>query len=223
MTAVLHRPDTRTRRQEALSRPATRRVADALASADHPLTAQQVADQLGLHHSGVRGHLNALVLAGVAESTTQQPQGRGRPRTLYTLTPDPDAQEAEGHRELVRLLMNLVNRMGLGPEDMESFGEGQGTTIPRPGGGADELRDAFARLGFAPREVPGPPPRDLVLDRCPFAAGVEAVGGELICVLHRGLAKGIAATACPDVRVRELIEQDPRIAGCRLRLEAVPR
>ena len=48
----------------------------------------------------------------------------------------------------------------------------------------------------------------------------EAVGGELICLLHRGLARGIAARAAPDVRVDELVFEEPRRAGCRLRLSA---
>ncbi len=103
---------------------------------------------------------------------------------------------------------------------MERFGERQGWEVPLPGGGIDELRGAFERLGFAPREVPGGDPPDLVLDSCPFADGVEAPGGELICLLHRGLARGIALRAAPDVAVTDLVIEDPRRAGCRLCLAA---
>ena len=73
----------------------------------------------------------------------------------YALAPDPGEREAIGHRELVRLLMGLVRQTGLGPEEMERFGERQGWAVPAPGGGIGELRQAFERLGFAPREVPG--------------------------------------------------------------------
>ena len=57
-----------------------------------------------------------------------------------------------------------------------------------------------------------------MLDRCPFADGVEAPGGELICVLHRGLARGIVVRAAPEVTVTDLVVEDPR----RARLPAAP-
>lgn len=207
-------------RAAVLARPAARRVAAVLEAASRPLTAQDVADSLGLHHTGVRAQLAALERAGVAEGRADPPHGRGRPARRYVLAPDPGEREARGHRELVRLLMGVVRQTGLGPDEMERFGERQGWAVPSPGGGIGELRLAFERLGFAPREAPGRDLPDLVLENCPFADGVEAPGGELICVLHRGLARGIALRAAPGVRVTELVVEDPRRAGCRLRLAA---
>jgi len=119
--------------------------------------------------------------------------------------------------------MAVVRQTGLGADEMERFGEAQGWAVPSPGGGIGELREAFERMGFAPREVPGRAPPDLILDRCPFADGVEVAGGELICVLHRGLARGIARRAAPDVTVTELVVEDPRRGGCRLCLAARSR
>lgn len=204
-------------RAAALARPAARRVASVLERADGPMTAQEVADALGLHHTGVRSHLAALEAAGVVEGGTDPPRGRGRPVRRYAWAPDPDEREAAGHRELVRLLMALVGRLDLRPDEMERFGERQGEAVPRPGGGMQELWSAFARMGFAPRR-PGGESLDLILDRCPFADGVEAPGGELICLLHRGLARGILARAAPGATVEGLTIQDPRRAGCRLRV-----
>ena len=212
----------RNTRTAALLRPAARRIATLLEDADGPMTAQEVADALGRHHTSVRAQLMALEEAGVAVGVTDPPSGRGRPVRRYVLATDPGDREAVGHRELVRLLMGLVSGTGLGPEEMERFGEGQGWSIPVEGGGLDEVRLAFERLGFAPREVPGPAPADLVLDRCPFADGVEAPGGGLICILHRGLARGIVGRAAPGVTVAELVARDPRRGGCRLRLEGPP-
>jgi DNA-binding transcriptional ArsR family regulator len=209
-------------RAAALTRPAARRIAALLAEAEGPMTAQEVADALGRHHTSVRAQLAALEDAGVAEGVTDPPSGRGRPVRRYVLAADPGDREAVGHRELVRLLMGLVRGTGLGPEEMERFGEGQGWSVPVEGGGLGEVRLAFDRLGFAPREAPGPAPADLILERCPFADGVEAPGGELICILHRGLARGIVARAAPGVTVTDLVAQDPRRAGCRLRLEGPP-
>lgn len=209
-------------RAAALARPAARRIADVLEASAEPMTAQEVAEALGRHHTSVRAQLAALERAGVVEGRTDPPRGRGRPVRRYVLAVDPGDREAVGHRELVRLLMGIVRQTGLGPEEMERFGEGQGRAVPAEGGGIDELSAAFERMGFAPRAVPGPAPADLILDRCPFADGVEAPGGELICVLHRGLARGIAARAAPDVTVAELVVEDPRRAGCRLRLTGPP-
>jgi predicted ArsR family transcriptional regulator len=205
-------------RAAALARPAARRVAAVLEHADAPVTAQEVADALGRHHSGVRGHLAALEAAGVVEGRADPPRGRGRPARRYALAPDPDMREAEGHRELVRLLMTLVRQLALRPDEMERFGEGQGAAVPRPGGGIGELWDAFERMGFAPRRPGDGSSLDLVLGRCPFADGVEAPAGDLICVLHRGLARGILAQAAPGVTLEELEIAEPRRAGCRLRL-----
>jgi len=205
-------------RAAVLARPAARRVAAVLAAADEPLTAQDVADALERHHTGVRVQLTALERAGVVERRTDPPSGRGRPACRYALAPDPADREASGHRELVRLLMGVVRETGLGSDEMERFGERQGWASASYGGGLAELRDAFERLGFAPREVPGGTVPDLVLGNCPFSDGVEAPAGELICILHLGLARGIAGRADPDLEVTDLIVEDPRRAGCRLRL-----
>ena len=77
-------PDPRVR-DEALSRTAARRVADVLRESDRGMTAQEIADVLGLHHTGVRVQLNSLVEAGVLVSSTDPPHGRGRPRTRFSL------------------------------------------------------------------------------------------------------------------------------------------
>lgn len=207
-------------RAAALVRPAARRVVEALGAAPGPLTAQELADLLGRHHTGVRMQLTALERAGVVEARADAPHGRGRPAVRYALASDPGEREGAGHRELVRLLMGLLRETGLGADDVESFGERQGMAVPVPGGGVSEIRRAFERMGFAPRWSPGAGTSDLVLDRCPFADGVDAPGGDAICRLHRGLARGIALRAAPDHEVTELVVEDPRRAGCRLRLSA---
>ena len=208
-------------RASVLARPAARRVAQVLEDAPSDgMTAHQIAAALGVHHSGVRAQLAALESAGAIEVRTDPPAGRGRPSRRYLLAPDPAAQEAQGHRELVRLLMGLVRQAGFGPEEVERFGEQQGAAIARGEAGPEEIRDAFERLGFAPRELHDDEVPDLVLGHCPFADGVEAPSGDLICILHRGLARGIAERAAPDVEVTALDVVDPRRAGCRLRLSA---
>lgn len=134
------------------------------------LRIKEVADALGLHHTGVRTQVAILEGAGVVESHADPPRGRGRPARCYVLVPDPGDREARAHRELIRLLVGLAYRTGIDPDEMGRFGEGQGWAAPTPGGGIGELRDAFERMGFAPREVPDTNPTDLILDRRPFVA-----------------------------------------------------
>ena len=207
------------RRVAARARPAASRVAAVLrAAAPAALTAHEIASALGIHHTAVRAQLSALRGAGAVEESVDPPAGRGRPATRYRLAPDPTEREAAGHRELVHLLMGLVGQAGFLPEDVALFGERHGRSIARAGAGAAEIRDVFDRLGFAPREAGEKEIPDLVLGRCPFADGVEATGGHLICELHHGLARGIAETAAPEVEVTDLVVEAPRTAGCRLRL-----
>ena len=146
LTAARFGPDpldallpARLARAAALARPAARLVAAVIASADQPLSAQEIAEALGRHHTTVRAQLAALERAGVIEGATDPPRGRGRPLRRYTRAPDPAEREAVGHRELVRLLMGLVRQTGLGPEEMERFGETQGRSVPERGGGVGEL------------------------------------------------------------------------------------
>jgi predicted ArsR family transcriptional regulator len=210
------------RRAAVLARPSLNRVVEVLRGAEGPLSAAEIAETLGRHHTGVRTHLAALEDAGVVESLPGAPAGRGRPSRLYRLGPDAAEREAAGHRELVRLLMALVRSSGFGAEHIERFGEQQGASFVEPGGGVTAVHEAFARLGFAPVRRRDGDAEELVLGRCPFADGVEAPGGELICVLHRGLARGAARRTAPAVGAVELEVRNPRRAGCRLRLSPAP-
>ena len=206
----------RRRRGAALARPSAARVVEVLGATARGLTAQEVADALGRHHTGVRARIAALESAGIVEARTDPPAGRGRPARRYLLAPDPGEREAAGHRELVRLLMALVREAGFGPVEIERFGERQGAGIVEPGGGVSEVRAVFERFGFAPRQTGDGATIDLVLDRCPFIDGVEAPSGDLICLLHRGLARGMAMRTAPEIGTVDLEIREPRLAGCRL-------
>ncbi len=207
-------------REDALLRPPARRIERALRAAPRGLTAQELAEAVGRHHTGVRAQLAELERCGVVEARVDPSAGRGRPPRRYVLAPDPAEREAAGHRELVHLLMSLVREAGFGPTEIERFGERQGASIARPGAGVAELGGAFERLGFAPRDAEDGHPGDLILHRCPFADGVEAPNGQLICLLHRGLARGIAREAAPGTDLLDLEVKEPRRAGCRIRLSS---
>ena len=137
----------------ALAHPTRRGVAEALGAATEGLTVAQIADRVSLHPNAVRQHLEVLQRAGVVVAAPSAPTGRrGRPSTLYALAA-PHAVAAVGHRELVRLLLELVRRTRLGDDDVEAFGWEQGGRIIPEDSRPETLTASIAGLGFAPEEV----------------------------------------------------------------------
>jgi len=208
----------RRRRTDARSRRRLRGIEEALRESASGMTAQEVADAVGRHHTGVRARLAELERAGLVEARLDPPAGRGRPPRRFSLAPDAADREAAGHRELVRLLMRLVRGAGFGPAEVERFGERQGAGIVRPGRGIREVEEVLDRLGFAPCRAAAGGRAALVLRRCPFADGVESPSGHLICLLHRGLARGMLRQAAPGAQLIDLEIRVPRRAGCLLHL-----
>lgn len=205
----------------ALEHPSRRRIAEALATSRDGMTAFELATAVELHHNAVRQHLEAMARAGLVSATRDAPAGRrGRPSIRYRLVSQ-EAVEAAGHRELVRLLMQLVRRAGAGERDAEEFGREEGRLIAESGGGARALLDNLARLGFAPDDVTGEALRrrgemEVRLRHCPFKEAVLAEGGHLVCALHRGLTLGILDRAAEDANLAAFEPHDPIPAGCRV-------
>ena len=172
LDALLPARHTRARRSPATGRRPC--IASAwLKGAQGPMTAQEVADAVGQHHTSVRpSSSRGSRAAGVVEGATDPPRGRGRPVRRYPLASDPGDREAIGHRELVRLLMGLVRQTGFGPEEMERFGEGQGWTVPAGRGAASGSCTRCSRAWgsrharYGPARLAGRPhPRPLPLRR----------------------------------------------------------
>ena len=207
----------------ALAHPSRARIAEALGMAPGGLTVAQIAERVDLHHNAVRQHLRVLANAGVVVSAPSRPTGRrGRPSAHYALAA-PHGVAAAGHRELVRLLLELVRQAGVDERLMEEFGREQGASSVDvdPHEGIEALRAALAGLGFAPDEVTSAAgmrdgEMDLRLRSCPFKEAVLAPGGALVCALHRGLVDGTLARVAPDARLAIFEPKDPVTAGCRV-------
>jgi predicted ArsR family transcriptional regulator len=229
MTSAPGRPDERPAPSpaEALAQPSRRRIAEILASAPAGLTPFRLAEAVGLHHNAVRRHLEVLARAGVVVSEREAAAGRpGRPSRRYRLVAGEGLAEA-GHRELVRLLVELIRRTGAGEHDVEEFGRDEGRLLghgQRTGAGLAEM---LASLGFAPDDVTENAARgggelDLRLRRCPFADAVLAEGGHLVCALHRGLTLGVLDATEPDAYLAGFEIRDPIAAGCRVHVRGLP-
>jgi predicted ArsR family transcriptional regulator len=208
----------------ALAHPTRRRIAEELGATPDGLSVAELSAATGLHHNAVREHLRTLAAAGVVASEQDAPQGRGRPTTRYSLV-DEEAPRIAAHQELVRLLVGLLRDVGADEAQAERYGVGHGGAMADPGG-RDALMAAFARSGFAPREISSAADAragtlELRLEHCPFREAVLSPGGELVCALHRGLATGMAGVASPGARLTDFVPKDPRPAGCRVRVEGL--
>ncbi|HMM97360.1 helix-turn-helix domain-containing protein [Phycicoccus sp.] len=211
----------------ALAHPSRQAIAEALGASGDGLTVAELASRVGLHTNAVRQHLARLQRAGVVVAAPTAPTGRrGRPSVRYALAA-PAAVAAVGHRELVRLLLELVRRMRATEDDVEAFGWERGRGLVSGAGGAEALTASLAGLGFAPEEVTPAAGRrhgemDVRLRACPFKEAVLAEGGHLICALHRGLVRGALERIDDGADLAVFEPKDPVTAGCRVLVRGLP-
>jgi predicted ArsR family transcriptional regulator len=177
-----------------------------LAASTSPLSAQELADALGLHANTVRLHLERLRDAGVVESETIHRGTVGRPQHRYFLAPgapglgfDPPA-----HALLAGLLAALAERIGADADDAADTGFAWGVDAGRRTRTRSCVRalvGELERLGFEPvatdgADQHGPGGEDgdgavrIEFLHCPFRELAEAYP-ELVCNLHRGLCEGV--------------------------------
>ena len=94
------------RRAKALSAPTRVEIVERLRVAAAPLTAAQLAEGLGIHHTVVREHLAMLMEVGLVRSETLPIIGRGRPRSGYLAVAQPEPDVA--YRLLAGLLADAM-------------------------------------------------------------------------------------------------------------------
>ena len=196
------------RRARALGAPTRVQILSLLKAAAVPLTAGQLAESLGIHHTAVRQHLELLSAAGLVHSEALPIIGRGRPRVGFTTIDD--STDAP-YRELAAMLAAAV-RTGLGAR--EAGREVGKRVAASPEGPLATLRAETERMGFHPQLQRRGSRFQLTLSECPFADLAVADPGT-ICSLHLGLAEGIAE--CDGtLQVEGIRLADPRHGGCRI-------
>ncbi len=173
-----------------------------LASSTTPLSAQDLADALGLHANTVRLHLERLRDVGLVDVEAIHRGTVGRPQHLYSLAAgapglgfDPPA-----HALLAGLLAAMAEQMGADAEAAKATGRAWGREAGKrtPGRSClDSLAAELDRLGFEPAadEDIGPDGTARIdFLHCPFRELAEAYP-ELVCNLHRGLCEGVVDQA----------------------------
>lgn len=203
----------------------------ALESAEGPLSAQELADESGLHLSTVRAHLGVLIEAGLVDSEPEPRATPGRPRMLYRprsqrrpASPRTDAQPADtaDYRLLAEVLAGHLAASGAdAAEQARNAGRVWGQYLmerpppfeePTAADARAKVVELFAALGFAP-ELSEDGNR-ILCRRCPFL-DVARRHPEVVCSLHHGLLQGALDTlgdALTSDQLEPLVEPELCVA-----------
>jgi predicted ArsR family transcriptional regulator len=187
------------------------------------MTAAALASALGRHPNGVRRQLRALIRDGSVGAEREVSGRRGRPAVRYRVAGE--RAEALATQRLASMLVELIGEVGPGEAEVEEFGRRQASRLAATDDGRAALLDLFTTMGFAPRETTRTAASragglEVVLGHCPFAGAVRADGGKLVCVLHRGLSRGLVEMS-PGGRLTAFDIEPPERAGCRIAAEGL--
>ncbi|MFI5053534.1 MAG: helix-turn-helix transcriptional regulator [Acidimicrobiia bacterium] len=171
-----------------------------LARSTAALSANDLAERLGIHANTVRLHLERLREVGLVDVEAVHRGTVGRPQHLYFLSAgapglgfDPPA-----HALLAGLLAALAERVGADAHEATETGRVWGSEAGRRTRSRSCLRaleGELGRLGFEPA-LEAEPLSDgsgsarIEFLHCPFRELAEAYP-ELVCNLHRGLCEGV--------------------------------
>lgn len=184
-----------------------------LQSAPDPLDAHELAEQVGLHVTTVRAHLDVLADAGLVTSQTEQRVTPGRPRRLYRATGEASVRaDPGGYRLLAEMLAgHLAGTSAHVVEDAVMVGRAWGSYLvehPSPyrttasGTARTTLLGLMDRLGFAPELADDG--AQIRLHRCPFL-DIARDHPDIVCSLHLGIMRGALQTLGAPLEARQLV------------------
>lgn len=212
-------PDGVEQEARALGDPTRHRIFRHIAEARRPVGVAELTELVGLNHNVVRQHLAVLNDADLVFDGLERRNRPGRPRLLYRLNPDVRGTwGTTGPYELLAALLSEVVRTEAPPRDVGRVAGRQRARFASgaQGGLLGLLEEDMAGSGFHPVALLQPGGCDFVLGRCPFVE-VATKDPATVCQLHLGLLEGVAS-ALEEGAVVELVAEDPRRAGCRVRV-----
>ena len=193
------RPDDLARAHQALAEVSRLRLLEVIRAQPAGLSAADAGDEVGLHQSTARQHLEMLVEAGLVVREAEPRTVRGRPRVIYRKSGQTEAGVDGGYHLLAGILASMVESSVHRPASAaEAAGRAWGRSLverPRP---LERLgrREAESRvvqilnqLGFEPEPAGGRAGRRILLHRCPFL-DLAIEHRAVICSAHLGLIKG---------------------------------
>jgi predicted ArsR family transcriptional regulator len=175
-------------------------VLGVLQAAQTPLGVDEIAERVKLHPNTTRFHLDGLVEAGLAARANEDRELPGRPRALYTATPDSTPAGRRSYRLLAEILTSYLASQTKHPSQAAlKAGEAWGrflTERPAPFRRVDaaaatrQLVATLDEIGFAPEAVTKGRKRQILLHHCPFRETAEQ-HGDVVCSIHLGLMQGM--------------------------------
>jgi predicted ArsR family transcriptional regulator len=165
------------------------------------MTAAQLAEELGLHVTTVRFHLDQLELAGLVLSHFTTVFGVGRPRKVYAAAPSTDLSDhSSSHLKLLAGLLSASYSSDLTPEQAGEQWAHEHIRLERtdpattPGAWLTKLGrliDVLQRWGYTPNLTTTDGGRSCRIDlvACPFMDLARA-NPDVVCGIHRGLLAG---------------------------------
>lgn len=156
----------------------TRQLVARLVLEQGPVTAAEVAEQLGVSPTAVRRHLDALIAAGEAwtrESSRRGRKGRGRPAKLYLLTEVGRARFGHAYDDLAVSALRFLAEQS-GEQAIRAFAERRMTALVEHHREALAAGDSVAERAKVLADA---------LTREGYAASTRTVGsGEQLCQHH---------------------------------------
>ncbi len=165
------------------------------------MTAAQLAEELGVHVTTARFHLDQLELAGLVLSHFTTVFGVGRPRKVYAVAPS--TNEPDRTASHLKLLAGLLSASFVSDLTPEAAGEQwiqehvklrRSDPATTPGAWLTKLGaliDVLERWGYTPNLTTTDGGRSCRIDLvdCPFMDLARA-NPDVVCGIHRGLLTG---------------------------------
>lgn len=211
---------------DGLERGRRHQIAELFRAAQRPLSARDVADELGLHINTARFHLDVLVRHGRLRREAGRSHGPGRPRDQYSLEPGMDRGGPRNYKLLSEVLISHL-AVEHNPSDAAvRAGQAWGRYLVPPPAPSQQLSsdDGVARLtemlsdiGFDPQMSAGPGADiEIRLRHCPFLELAET-HRDVVCALHMGLMQGALEQLAIPLRAQSLTPfADPHTCLARL-------
>lgn len=207
-----------------LAQPTRRRLFALLSRLGGAATTDELAESLGLHPNGVRTHLRRMRDAGlVTHRRVAGPRGRPRDEWAIAHSAMPGGDPPRAYVSLARWLARAIPATPRRLREVEAAGREIGRELATGAVGPPEqiVADQLAALGFQPSiETGADGTVRCRLRNCPYRDSVRE-NQDVVCILHRGLTKGLLDQVAPAAALTRFVPHDPYRAGCEVEIQGL--
>lgn len=183
--------------------------------AQHELSSvTEIAESLTLHPNTIRFHLEALIELGYIAEEREKPQGQGRPRRLYRVTPEAPEVDTSHLRDLTQVLLRHIVGDAEHPKQVvEGIGQAWGKEVAEAADqdlkhleqatAADALEEIISHTQSMGFEATRTADDTVAFTSCPYRSINQPMLAN-ICAIHFGLLRGYLDEAQAPMELREL-------------------